>query len=74
MVIMTILPRSPVFRWLYIDGTIVANVTFDNAAIFVYYEFMVASVSNVTFLRKMKYLLKYLVIFYLSKWNFKMKY
>ncbi|CAK9213827.1 unnamed protein product [Sphagnum troendelagicum] len=33
-----------------IDGTIVANVTFDNAAIFVYYEFMVASVSNVTFL------------------------
>ncbi|CAM6066109.1 unnamed protein product [Sphagnum tenellum] len=33
-----------------IDGTIVANVTFDNATIFVYYEFMVASVSNVTFL------------------------
>ncbi|CAN5964077.1 unnamed protein product, partial [Sphagnum jensenii] len=33
-----------------IDGTIVANVTFDNAAIFVYYEFIVASVSNVTFL------------------------
>jgi hypothetical protein len=33
-----------------IDGTIVANVTFDNAAIFVYHEFMVASVSNVTFL------------------------
>ncbi|KAH8970054.1 hypothetical protein BDL97_02G066900 [Sphagnum fallax] len=29
-----------------IDGTIVANVTFDNAAIFVYHEFMVASVSN----------------------------
>ncbi|CAK9266667.1 unnamed protein product [Sphagnum jensenii] len=27
-----------------IDGTIVANVTFDNAAIFVYYEFMVATV------------------------------
>jgi hypothetical protein len=33
-----------------IDGTTVANVTFDNAAIFVYYEFMVASVSNVSFL------------------------
>jgi hypothetical protein len=33
-----------------IDGTIVANVAFDNAAIFVYHEFMVASVSNVTFL------------------------
>jgi hypothetical protein len=33
-----------------IDGTIVANVTFDNAATFVYHEFMVASVSNVTFL------------------------
>ncbi|CAK9869304.1 unnamed protein product [Sphagnum jensenii] len=33
-----------------IDGTIVANVTFDNAAIFVYHEFIVASVSNVTFL------------------------
>jgi hypothetical protein len=33
-----------------IDGTIVANVTFDNAAIFVYHESMVASVSNVTFL------------------------
>ncbi|KAH8913186.1 hypothetical protein BDL97_U01400 [Sphagnum fallax] len=33
-----------------IDGTIVANVNFDNAAIFVYHEFMVASVSNVTFL------------------------
>jgi hypothetical protein len=33
-----------------IDGTIVANVTFDNAAIFVYHEFMVASVSNVKFL------------------------
>ncbi|CAK9213890.1 unnamed protein product [Sphagnum troendelagicum] len=33
-----------------IDGTIVAKVTFDNAAIFVYHEFMVASVSNVTFL------------------------
>ncbi|CAK9869262.1 unnamed protein product [Sphagnum jensenii] len=33
-----------------IDGTIVANVTFDTAAIFVYYDFMVASVSNVTFL------------------------
>jgi len=33
-----------------IDGTIVANITFDNAAIFVYREFMVASVSNVTFL------------------------
>jgi hypothetical protein len=32
------------------DGTIVANVTFDNAAIFVYHEFIVASVSNVTFL------------------------
>jgi hypothetical protein len=35
---------------MVIDGTIVANVTFDNAAIFVYHEFMVASVSNVTFL------------------------
>jgi hypothetical protein len=35
---------------MVIDGTIVANVTFDNAAIFVYYEFMAASVSNVTFL------------------------
>jgi len=35
---------------MVIDGTIVANVTFDNAAIFVYREFMVASVSNVTFL------------------------
>ncbi|KAH9530800.1 hypothetical protein CY35_19G003100 [Sphagnum magellanicum] len=33
-----------------IDGTIVANVAFDNAAIFVYHEFMVASVSNLTFL------------------------
>ncbi|KAH8931031.1 hypothetical protein BDL97_19G000800 [Sphagnum fallax] len=33
-----------------IDGTIVANVTSDNAAIFVYHEFIVASVSNVTFL------------------------
>ncbi|KAH9531367.1 hypothetical protein CY35_19G034300 [Sphagnum magellanicum] len=33
-----------------IDGTIVANVTFDNAAIFVYHEFIVASVSNVTYL------------------------
>ncbi|CAK9870231.1 unnamed protein product [Sphagnum jensenii] len=33
-----------------IDGTIVANVTFDDAAIFVYHEFVVASVSNVTFL------------------------
>ncbi len=33
-----------------IDGTIVANVTFDNAAIFVYHEFIVVSVSNVTFL------------------------
>ncbi|CAK9213885.1 unnamed protein product [Sphagnum troendelagicum] len=33
-----------------IDGTIVANVTFDTAAIFVYYDFMVASVSNVIFL------------------------
>jgi hypothetical protein len=33
-----------------IDGTIVANVTFDNAAVFVYHEFMVASVSDVTFL------------------------
>ncbi|KAH9530807.1 hypothetical protein CY35_19G003500 [Sphagnum magellanicum] len=33
-----------------IDGTIVANVAFDNAAIFVYHEFMVASVSNPTFL------------------------
>ncbi|CAK9212180.1 unnamed protein product [Sphagnum troendelagicum] len=33
-----------------VDGTIVANVTFDNAAVFVYYEFMVSSVSNVTFL------------------------
>ncbi|KAH9530832.1 hypothetical protein CY35_19G004900 [Sphagnum magellanicum] len=33
-----------------IDGTKVANVTFDNAAIFVYHEFVVASVSNVTFL------------------------
>ncbi|CAN5964114.1 unnamed protein product [Sphagnum jensenii] len=33
-----------------IDGTIVANLTFDNAAIFVYHEFMVASVSNVKFL------------------------
>ncbi|KAH9530805.1 hypothetical protein CY35_19G003400 [Sphagnum magellanicum] len=33
-----------------IDGTIVANVTFDNAAIFVYHEFIVASVSNATFL------------------------
>jgi hypothetical protein len=33
-----------------IDRTIVANVTFDNAAIFVYHEFMVASISNVTFL------------------------
>ncbi|CAK9266655.1 unnamed protein product, partial [Sphagnum jensenii] len=35
---------------MVIDGTIVANVTFDNAAIFVFYEFMAASVSNVTFL------------------------
>ncbi|CAK9213884.1 unnamed protein product, partial [Sphagnum troendelagicum] len=33
-----------------IDGTIVATVTFDNAAIFVYHEFMVVSVSDVTFL------------------------
>jgi hypothetical protein len=33
-----------------IDGTIVANITFDNATVFVYHEFMVASVSNVTFL------------------------
>ncbi|CAK9212186.1 unnamed protein product [Sphagnum troendelagicum] len=33
-----------------IDGTIVANVTFDNAATFVYHEFMVASVFNVIFL------------------------
>ncbi|CAM6041542.1 unnamed protein product [Sphagnum compactum] len=33
-----------------IDGTKVANVTFDNAATFVYHEFVVASVSNVTFL------------------------
>jgi hypothetical protein len=33
-----------------IDGTIVANVTFDNAAMFVYHEFLVGSVSNVTFL------------------------
>ncbi|CAK9266660.1 unnamed protein product [Sphagnum jensenii] len=33
-----------------IDGTRVANVTFDNAATFVYHEFMVASVSNVIFL------------------------
>ncbi|CAN5964123.1 unnamed protein product [Sphagnum jensenii] len=33
-----------------IDGTIVANVTFDTAAIFVYHEFMVVSVSDVTFL------------------------
>jgi hypothetical protein len=33
-----------------IDGTIVANVTFDNAATFVYHEFMVASGFNVIFL------------------------
>jgi hypothetical protein len=33
-----------------IDGTIVANVTFDNAAVFVYHEFVVVSVSDVTFL------------------------
>jgi hypothetical protein len=33
-----------------IDGTIVANVTFDNAAMFVYHEFLVRSVSKVTFL------------------------
>jgi hypothetical protein len=33
-----------------IDGTIVANVTFDTATTGVYHEFMVASVSNVTFL------------------------
>ncbi len=33
-----------------IDGTIVANVTFHNATIFVYHEFIVASVSNVTYL------------------------
>ncbi|KAH9530783.1 hypothetical protein CY35_19G002800 [Sphagnum magellanicum] len=33
-----------------IDGTIVANVTFDDATKFVYNEFMVVAVSNVTFL------------------------
>jgi hypothetical protein len=33
-----------------IDGTIVANITFDNAAMFVYHEFLVGSVSKVTFL------------------------
>jgi hypothetical protein len=33
-----------------IDGTIVANVTFDNTGTFVYHEFMVASASNLTFL------------------------
>jgi hypothetical protein len=33
-----------------IDGTIVANVSFDDATKFVYYEFMVVAVSNVTFL------------------------
>jgi hypothetical protein len=33
-----------------IEGTIVANVTFDAVAIFVYYDLMVASVSNVIFL------------------------
>ncbi|KAH8931017.1 hypothetical protein BDL97_19G000100 [Sphagnum fallax] len=32
-----------------IDGTIVANVTFDNAAIFVYYNFMVASARTLNF-------------------------
>jgi len=32
------------------DGTIVANVSFDDATKFVYYEFMVVAVSNVTFL------------------------
>jgi hypothetical protein len=41
--------KLPSFQ-MAIDGTIVANVTFDNAAVFVYHEFMVASVSNVTFL------------------------
>jgi len=33
-----------------IDGTIVANVTFDNTTKFVYHEFMAAAVSNVMFL------------------------
>jgi len=33
-----------------IDGTIVANVTIDDATKFVYYEFMVVAVSKVTFL------------------------
>jgi len=33
-----------------IDGTIVANVSFDDATKFVYYEFIVVAVSNVTFL------------------------
>jgi hypothetical protein len=33
-----------------VDGTIVANVTFDDATKFVYYEFEVAAVSNVIFL------------------------
>ncbi len=41
--------KLPSFQ-MAIDGTIVANVTFDNATVFVYHEFMVASVSHVTFL------------------------
>jgi hypothetical protein len=41
--------KPPSFQ-MAIDGTIVADVTFDNATVFVYHEFMVASVSNVTFL------------------------
>ncbi|CAK9867946.1 unnamed protein product [Sphagnum jensenii] len=43
--------KLPSFQ-MAIDGTIVANVTFENAAVFVYHEFMAASVSvsDVTFL------------------------
>ncbi len=41
--------KLPSFQ-MAIDGTIVANVTFENAAVFVYHEFIVASVSDVTFL------------------------
>ncbi len=41
--------KLPSFQ-MAIDGTIVANVTFDNAAVFVYHEFVVVSVSDVTFL------------------------
>jgi hypothetical protein len=41
--------QLPSFQ-MAIDGTIVANVAFDNAAVFVYHEFMLASVSSVTFL------------------------